>query len=71
MLDYYYLRVDSDSLKRHTIKSRERTLTITEGLTWWPSDSDSTLPVQGARVQSLAKKLRSCMPCSMTKNNNH
>ena len=30
---------------------------------------DSTLPLQGARVPSLVRELRSCMPCRVVKIN--
>ena len=40
-----------------------------EEIPWWSNGWDSTLLLQGAWVQSLVRKLRSCMPCSAGKNN--
>ena len=40
----------------HLIRCRPRHKPLRknrEGLTWWPSDKDSTLPVQGVQVRSL------------------
>ena len=31
-------------------------------LLWWSSSYNSVLPMQGAQIQSLVKKLRSCLP---------
>ena len=39
------------------------------GLSWWSNGQDSTLPMQGARVQSLVGELRSCRPCGQKKKN--
>ena len=36
---------------------------MTEGLPWWSNGYDSVLPLQGARVLSLVRELRSHMPC--------
>ena len=38
------------------------------GLPWWSSGKDSTLPLQGAWVQSLVGELRSRKPCGAAKN---
>ena len=36
-------------------------------LSWWPSGSDSMLPMQRAWVSSLVRELRSQMPHGVTK----
>lgn len=33
-----------------------------QGLPWWSSSQDPPLPMQGARVWSLVRGTRSCMP---------
>ena len=37
------------------------------GLPWWSRGNDSTLPLQGAQVQSLVWQLRSHVPCGTEK----
>ena len=34
-----------------------------EGIPWWPSGSDSVLPLQGAWVRSVVEELRSPKMC--------
>ena len=41
---------------------------IYPGLPWQSSGQDSTLPLWGIQIQSLAGELRSCLLCSMAKN---
>lgn len=36
-----------------------------QGLHWWYSGSDSTLPVLGAQIPSLVRELRSQVPCGI------
>ena len=54
------------------VRSREQTLhwsgpKRTQGLPWWSRGSDSVLPMKGAQVQSLVRKLRFHMPRSTAK----
>lgn len=39
----------------------------TQGLPWQSSGENSVVPMQEARVQSPARELRSCVPCTATK----
>ena len=39
--------------------------TAKQGLHWWYSGSDSTLPVLGAQIPSLVWELRSQVPCGI------
>ena len=42
-------------------KAQAPTLESVEGIRWWVSGQDSTLPLQGTQIQSLVGELRSCM----------
>ena len=47
---------------RDKLSTYEKLNNIREGIPWWSSGYDSTLPLQGALVGSLGGELRSRMP---------